>query len=291
MEIPCEVLKDKIKGGKMYYIYCYINKINNHKYVGQTNNLKRRIREHKSCAFNPKSLSYNHLIHKKIRQYGLNNFEVIVLEKIDTEDICLVNKREEYWIEKQESFRGTGKGYNSTTRSENFIRSSVLTKDQLKELKADIILGMSYKDLQKKYSIGASFISNINNGKYFNDYKTQYPLFKYYKTDNDYKELIELLLNSTLTLSDIAKKLGMGYSTVKKINAGTLRKGLYPHYPIRKKSAYEIRADRIKKLLTSTDLTYKEIANKIKVSKETVRRINLGNSFKDETIQYPLRNV
>jgi len=29
----------------------------------------------------------------------------------------------------------------------------------------------------------------------------------------------------------------MGYSTVKKINAGTLRKGLYPNYPIRKMDA------------------------------------------------------
>ncbi|MDY5668282.1 MAG: hypothetical protein SPK43_03450 [Candidatus Onthovivens sp.] len=76
----------------------------------------------------------------------------------------------------------------------------------------------------------------------------------------------------------------MGYSTVKKINAGILRKELYHDYPIRKKSVYEIRAERIKKLLTSTDLTYKEIADKIKVSKETVRRINLGKSFKDETI-------
>ena len=43
----------------MYYIYCYINKINNHKYVGQTNDYERRIREHRSCAFNKKASSYN----------------------------------------------------------------------------------------------------------------------------------------------------------------------------------------------------------------------------------------
>ena len=76
----------------------------------------------------------------------------------------------------------------------------------------------------------------------------------------------------------------MGYSTVKKINAGTLRRGLYSHYPIREKSAYEMRAERIKKFLTSTDLTYEEIADKTKVSIETIKRINLGKSFKDEII-------
>lgn len=64
----------------MYYIYCYINKINGHKYIGQTNNLKRRIREHRSCALNPKSNSYNDLIHSKMRQYGIDNFEIEVLE-------------------------------------------------------------------------------------------------------------------------------------------------------------------------------------------------------------------
>lgn len=32
----------------MYYIYCYENKQNGHKYVGQTNNIERRKREHRS---------------------------------------------------------------------------------------------------------------------------------------------------------------------------------------------------------------------------------------------------
>ena len=43
----------------IHYIYCYTNKINNHKYVGQTNNYERRIREHRSCAFNEKASSFN----------------------------------------------------------------------------------------------------------------------------------------------------------------------------------------------------------------------------------------
>lgn len=58
----------------MYYIYCYINKINNHKYVGQTNNYERRIREHRSCAFNKKASSYNDLIHKKNKRIWERKF-------------------------------------------------------------------------------------------------------------------------------------------------------------------------------------------------------------------------
>ncbi len=73
-------------------IYCLTNKINNKKYVGQTNNLKRRMNEHKSTSFNPKSCSYNDLIHKKIREYGWDNFSIEVLE--DNIPPELINIRE-----------------------------------------------------------------------------------------------------------------------------------------------------------------------------------------------------
>jgi len=92
-------------------------------------------------------------------------------------------------------------------------------------------------------------VSSINQGVYFRDDNETYPLFKYYKEDADYDELLDLLLNSPLTLFDIAKQLNLGYSTVKKINQGTLRHGLYPTYPIRQKTAYQQRADIIKALL------------------------------------------
>ena len=85
--------------------------------------------------------------------------------------------------------------------------------------------------------------------------------------------------------------LNLGYSTVKKINAGTLRKGLYPTYPIRKKSVNEMRADKIKKLLLTTNYSNLKIANIVNASEETIRRIKIGESFKDEKLSYPLSNL
>ena len=148
----------------MYYIYCYTNKINGHKYVGQTNNLQRRIREHKSCAFNPNASSYNDLIHQKIRQYGIDNFEITVLEKIYTEDISIINEKEQYWVDKLISFRGFGQGYNSDKGGGNKLYNSILTSEQIQNLKQDIKNGIAYIDLQSKYNISTSFISSINNG-------------------------------------------------------------------------------------------------------------------------------
>lgn len=275
----------------MYYIYCYTNKINNHKYVGQTNNLNRRIREHHSCAFNEKASSYNDLIHKKIREYGEDNFEITVIEKLYTEDICEVNKREQYWIEKENSYCGNGAGYNMDLGGGRKGYSSVLSEEELQLLKNWIKQGISYLEIEKNFSVSSSFISSINNGVYFYDESESYPLYKYYKADNDYDDLIELLLNSDLSLKKISEQLNMGYSTVKKINAGTLRKGLYPTYPIRTKSANEFRADKIKQLLLTTNKTNREIAKIVNSSEETVRRIKAGETFRDDKLSYPLSNL
>lgn len=275
----------------MYYIYCYTNKINNHKYVGQTNNYERRIREHRSCAFNEKASSYNDLIHKKIREYGEDNFQITLLETLYTDDIEEVNQREIYWIDKMQSHCFSGLGYNMSTGGGRRGYSNILSNQELKTLKEEIKQGVPYYELENRYNISASFLSSINNGVYFKEDTEQYPLFKYYKEDKDYDELIDLLLNSSYSLATIAEMLNLSYSTVKKINAGTLRKGLYPTYPIRTKTANEQRADKIKQLLLTTSMTNKEIGQMTGASEETVRRIKIGESFRDNMLSYPLSNL
>lgn len=273
----------------MYYIYCYTNKINGKCYVGQTNYLKRRIREHRSTAFNPKSSSYNHLFHKKMREYGEDNFEISVLEQGESSDVDYINEREKYWIAKKESYVSTGKGYNMDAGGSVKPHLYVLKDNELKDVKEKIKAGIPFSDICDEYCISVSFVSMINHGEYFYDSNEKYPLCKYYKDDEDYDKLIDLLLNSSLTLKDISDQLGIGYSTVKKINAGTLRKGLYPSYPIRKIDAREHRALKIKNLLKTTTLSYKEIASIINASEETVRRVNLGLVWKDDSLSYPIR--
>ena len=273
----------------MYYIYCYANKKNQHKYVGQTNNFNRRIREHRSCAFNENSSSYSDLIHKKIREYGEENFEITLLEKLFTNDIQEVNEREKYWIKKLESHCSTGKGYNVSWGGDSREHARTWSQEEIADMKQLIKEKTPFIDITAKYGASASFISSLNHGVYYFDETESYPLCKYYKEDKDYDELIDLLLNSTYSLAKIAEMLEMGYSTVKKINAGTLRKGLYPIYPIRKISANEQRANKIKELLLTTNFSNKEIAQMVSASEETVRRIKVGESYYDEKLSYPLK--
>lgn len=54
-------------------IYCFENKINKKKYIGQTCNLKKRIKKHLEDAKTSQLL-----IHKAIRKYGIHNFNIYI---------------------------------------------------------------------------------------------------------------------------------------------------------------------------------------------------------------------
>lgn len=70
------------------YIYLITNKINGHKYVGQTVNLHTRWNQH--CGINNKSV-----LGKAINKYGKDNFKIEVIEETVA---SLSNDREVYWI-------------------------------------------------------------------------------------------------------------------------------------------------------------------------------------------------
>lgn len=273
----------------MNCIYCYTNKINGHKYVGQTNDIKRRDREHKSQAFNKNSSSYNSLFDKKIREYGWENFDLEILEEIEKDNQDYINEREIYWIKEKNSYCLYGKGYNLTLGGNNVKKIKILSDEEVIEIKELIKKGISYNDIKNKFNISITYISNINTGIYYYDENEKYPLYKYYKSNEDYKELIDLLLNSNLSLFKISEKLNIGYSTVKKINSGKLRPDLYNDYPIRRKSPNEIQSREIQKDLYENILSLNDIVKKYNISKEKLRRINIGENWYNEDYKYPIR--
>ena len=273
----------------IFFIYQYTNKINNKKYIGQTNNFQRRVNEHKSCSFNPKSINYDDKIHQAIRKYGLDNFTIEILETINNvDDYELVNKREVYWIKEKESLI-TQWGYNVLEGGKNCWRS-FLTPEDVNVIKTLIKQGISYSEIQIKYPISKTFISNINNGKYFFDNHEIYPLYKYRISNDIYDALIEDLIKPELTLKELANKYDLGESTVKKFNCGTLQPGYYKgEYPIRKITPQEYKRLLIKDYLLNTTYSKKDIVKLTNTSDETVRRVNIGAVDKDEKLKYPLR--
>lgn len=86
------------------YVYLITNQVNDKKYVGITNDYKKRWANHK-CNNNPTMA-----IAKAIKKYGVENFTFEVIEEnVPLEEI---DQKEKDYILYYESHVSTGKGYN-----------------------------------------------------------------------------------------------------------------------------------------------------------------------------------
>lgn len=82
----------------MGHIYCYQNKINKKRYIGQSiNEPSERYNLHKSNYLNLNSHEYDSLLHRAMRKYGFENFEYTILANY-IEDIEILNLLEIYYI-------------------------------------------------------------------------------------------------------------------------------------------------------------------------------------------------
>ena len=89
----------------MAYIYQITNKINGKFYIGKTEfSIEKRFKEHCNDAFRDKN--EKRPLYAAMRKYGIENFEISLIEKTDNP-----NEREIYWIEQKGSFKN---GYNAT---------------------------------------------------------------------------------------------------------------------------------------------------------------------------------
>lgn len=291
----------------MYYIYGYKNKITGKWYVGQTTmKLEDRHRLHLSGAIHPNASDYNCLFHKKIREYGIENFELFVLEETNNKEA--LDDLEKKWIKEKHSFiRDPEKGgYNLTAGgqirkiNEDFWDSRCsLNKEQVLEI-IDLLKNTDIEQskIAEKYNVSRSIIYSINSGKKYrilND--EQYPLRinNTKKTCNeDILLAIELLKQgySNIEISNILDNR-VSPSTISSINMGKKHRQENINYPIRTKNnltlTREQKAQQIKEMLKEGKLNNKEIASIINCDPSVVSNINYGKTYFDENEIYPLR--
>ena len=223
----------------MHYIYCYENKINHHKYVGQTNNLKVRYSAHESQSGNPNSKDYNCLFHKKIREYGLSNFDFYVLEEIDSDDGDYIDYREAFWIEQTNSWCRNGCGYNETTGGAQYRKSLSISDEDIAQIKKLLeTTEISFTEMAEQFNTYRECIARINKGTYAYEVGREYPIRitrDWKEISQDAKERIAQEIITTKTpLKDIAKKFSISYHTINLINQGKSNLCGNYTYPLRK---------------------------------------------------------
>ena len=223
----------------MHLIYCYTNLINNKKYIGQTNNFKRRTKQHKDDSFtNYDEARYNQLIHQAIRKYGLNNFKIDILEdNIPTE---LIDEKEKYYISKYNTVAPNGYNLTEGGMANKTAPIPSRYKDDyfniVKELKGE----KSLKEIAEQFNMSYSYLSDINNGSRLFHENMVYPIRKSSNSPSkeDYQIIIDMLENTKLSCVKIAKQLNLSATTVRKVNNGQIKRmvNLFPEKtcPLRK---------------------------------------------------------
>lgn len=137
-------------------IYKITNLINGRIYIGQAQNINRRIYEHKIG----KGIN-EQCVDKAIQKYGVDNFQFDVIEECTAE---LLNEREVYWINYYNSFFD---GYNLTLGGQGVAnREDKLTITDVEAIYQLLIDNeLTQNEIAEKFKVSYQTISDINRGK------------------------------------------------------------------------------------------------------------------------------
>lgn len=222
----------------MGLIYAY-KKINEDKivYVGQTTNLYyRRYKHEKYDPTHPQVVEYQYPLSRAIRKYGLENFELIILED-NIQDNQLLIDREVFWINYYNTYKD---GYNQTPggKAPKYIK---FEKEIIDLAKALIKEGKMFKDISEITGISIAHLSEINTGKRHYDDNEHYPL-KQQTCGRKFSleqinEIYDLIRFSKRTMRDIAKQYKVSDATIYSINRGEKYYNSNFIYPLRKRKS------------------------------------------------------
>ncbi len=294
-------ISEKLKISGIYKINYSNGKI----YIGQAGSIYKRALEHNNKNQYP--------CDKALKKYDAT---IEVLEQVT--DLLLLDEKESKWIQ---FFDATNKekGYNICIEGnasgkkgvEN--RNAAFNEQELNQVINLLInrLDLSYIDIAKIFNVSQATIFKISNGySYVND-NLQYPLRKNNhistKKENlkDYFDDEQKLLNLKDDLlwrwdlkidPDLKEKYQIPLKVLRAINQGKIFTdyGQYT-YPIRQKNYRNnnnfSQGDIIKILsdLRNTKLTMVKIGEKYNIHRDTVKKINLGQTYPIKGYNYPAR--
>lgn len=144
-------------------IYCYTNKINGKKYVGQTADFLKRYKEHINDSYNMnKKYGYNLPFHCAIRKYGIENFEIEILKE-NLKDYEEMDYWERYYIKEFDLLAKNGKGYNLSDGGYGGNKFAGKIEEEMQEIGKRISAAKKGKNRSEETK---AKISEANKGKH-----------------------------------------------------------------------------------------------------------------------------
>lgn len=284
---------------EQYIIYKY-TKIDTNEvvYIGRTNNLERRRREHE--VYEPQEKGrphYNYPLSKGIRKYGKENYRCEIIETVNSYEESL--QKEKYWIKYYNTFEDTSK-YNYTPGGELSFSTVKFDDIIIDEVKSLLEQQISFKEINDRTGVSISHISEINTGKRRKDYTRHYPINEMTcgrkLNDTQIQEIISLLKSSTKTVQEISLLYNVSETTINGINNGKRYKQKDLSYPIRNRIT-TIKNKRLTQNelllliddIINTNISFAQLAIKYNISTTTVYNINKGTTRYNKDYNYPLR--
>ena len=200
----------------MIGIYKITKKSNGKSYIGQSNDIKRRINEHQA----KRDLA----IDQAIQKYGINAFDYEVLEECSLEEL---DEKERYWIQYFNTYKGFGYNCNEgggDSRGENNGRTK-LTNQDVAYIRECYDLHKRRKEVYEQFKDRISFDSfaAIWDGRTWKDIKQEVyteenkDYYMYHATDggnSDFASLAddEVVKCRTRYMTETAKEIYPDYA-------------------------------------------------------------------------------
>lgn len=216
---------------------------NGKSYIGQSKNIKQRIRHHN----NPNNLET--LVDKKIKEkfpnHKVEQFEI--LEEIDSNNFQELNKKEQYYIKKYHSHISEN-GYNVSWGGQDKSPGEILIKFSKEEALEIALLiknnkTIRFEEIANRYNCHMNTIKKINCGispYIFKDFS--YPI-----RSKDESRILRSILDQEIiynilhdlrytsqTMIQIGKKYNLCRNTISDINKGKKQPLQNYNYPARK---------------------------------------------------------
>lgn len=217
-------------------IYKITNLINNKIYIGQTVHPEKRWWEHQQRA---KTHYDNYPIHLAINKYGAENFSFEILEwteQFDDEEERLIK---EYNSLSPNGYNLIEGGYSPIMKGENHPRNTISNKDVLIIIQALKENKLSDRELAIQYDVSDKVIADINHGYSHRQENEIYPIRikkgRQYLSEEQVKEIKELLINSQFSFTEIAEQYNTTKINISQINNGRSFNRFGWTYPLRAK--------------------------------------------------------